>query len=181
LVGYWTFDGGLTSWATGQTLEISRNGNTGQMIGLSTTTSDAAGKIGQAFNFNGSSEYVDVPLGSSINNLGPLTVSAWIYPSSFSGGGLGRILDKIQSGVGWRFHIFGSAACDGASATNALGFADQNTPSTSYNARCSPGNTIKLNRWQHVVVTWDGTGGSGTSDSNSGVHLYWDGTEVPMA
>jgi hypothetical protein len=37
LVGYWPLDGAVTNWATGQTRDRS-GGNTGQLIGLSTTS-----------------------------------------------------------------------------------------------------------------------------------------------
>ncbi|MBU6232213.1 hypothetical protein KGP36_06220, partial [Patescibacteria group bacterium] len=78
LVGYWPFDGKYTNWATGKTSDLSGNGNNGQLIGMSTTTSPAQGKIGQALSFNGTSQYVDegTPASLSLGNTG--TVSAWI-------------------------------------------------------------------------------------------------------
>src|SRR6185436_16749444 len=48
LVGYWTMDGKNTNWSTGATADLSGNGNNGSMVGMSTTTSPVAGKIGQA-------------------------------------------------------------------------------------------------------------------------------------
>src|SRR5271166_3575658 len=56
LVGYWTFDGAVTNWSTGQILDISGNNNTGSLIGMSTTTSPVAGKIAQALQFNGTNQ-----------------------------------------------------------------------------------------------------------------------------
>ena len=40
----------------------------------------AAGEVGQAFNFNGTSQYVDVPSSPSLNPTNSLSVEAWIYP-----------------------------------------------------------------------------------------------------
>ena len=39
--------------------DMSGKGNTGSLIGMSTTTSETAGKIGQALNFDGSTSYAD--------------------------------------------------------------------------------------------------------------------------
>jgi hypothetical protein len=69
LVGYWPLDGKNTNWSTGQTLDLSGQGNTGQLINMSTTTSPVAGKIGQALNFNGSNSYVS----TSLSSLGTMT------------------------------------------------------------------------------------------------------------
>ena len=61
LVGYWPLDGGTTSWKTDTTQDVSGNGNTGQMIGMSTSTSPVQGKIGGALKFNGVSGYISIP------------------------------------------------------------------------------------------------------------------------
>ena len=49
LIGYWPLDGAVTNWATGKTLDISGNGKTGTLLNMSTSTSPAAGKIGQGW------------------------------------------------------------------------------------------------------------------------------------
>ena len=77
LVGYWTFDGQDTNWATGQTFDRSGNKNTGTLTNMSTSTSPAIGKFGQAFKFDGVDDVINIsgnPLGT-----GPLTVSLWVY------------------------------------------------------------------------------------------------------
>jgi Concanavalin A-like lectin/glucanases superfamily len=59
LVGYWTFDGKDTNWTTGQTRDLSVNGNNGSLAFMSTSSSPTIGKIGQALNFVGScSNYI---------------------------------------------------------------------------------------------------------------------------
>jgi hypothetical protein len=67
LVGYWTFDGGTTHWNTGKVDDVSGQGNTGQLINMSTSTSPVPGKIGGALKFNGSTSYVSE--GTSISNI----------------------------------------------------------------------------------------------------------------
>ena len=78
LVGYWTFDGPAINWATGQTQDISGQGNTGQLISMSTSTSPVAGKIGQALFFNNSSSYVTMPSIASSKQ----TMTAWVNETS---------------------------------------------------------------------------------------------------
>jgi hypothetical protein len=89
LVGYWTFDGKTTNWATGQTLDLSGNGYSGNLASsMGASATPKGGKIGQAFYFNGVDQDV-ITLGSSPVSDGKLTttasVSAWIKPDTLSG------------------------------------------------------------------------------------------------
>jgi hypothetical protein len=88
LVGYWTFDGGSIDWHTNTVADMSGNGNTGSLISMSTTSSPVGGKIGQALQFNGSTQYIRVPYTSTLD-LGDLTLSLWIKNTNpISGVGL---------------------------------------------------------------------------------------------
>jgi hypothetical protein len=82
LVGYWSFDGGTLNWNTGTVQDVSGNGNTGQLISMSTTTSVVAGKIGSALNFNGSTSYVNAGTNSVLGPTNNLSISAWVKLSS---------------------------------------------------------------------------------------------------
>jgi hypothetical protein len=87
LVGYWTFDGGSIDWHTNTVADMSGNAANASIVGLSTTTLPAGGKIGQGFNFPGTaSTYLSA--GSSIpldsNNW---TLHVWYKPSSTWAGG----------------------------------------------------------------------------------------------
>jgi hypothetical protein len=84
LVGYWNFDGGTTHWNTGKVDDVSGNGNTGQLINMSTSTSPVAGKIGQALKFDGTSSYVNIPASASLTSTNTMTVSAWVKTASSS-------------------------------------------------------------------------------------------------
>ena len=69
---------------TNTTADVSGNGNIGQLISMSTTTSPTAGKIGQALKFDGSSSYVDT-VDNALNVTGDITVSAWLKLNNKAG------------------------------------------------------------------------------------------------
>jgi hypothetical protein len=76
LVGYWPMDGKYVEWETGVVDDVSENGNDGQVVNMSTTTSPVVGKVGQALRFDGVDDAIDV--GSAINLANSsFTVSAW--------------------------------------------------------------------------------------------------------
>mgnify|MGYP001614981137 FL=1 len=77
LVGYWSFDGSKINWASNTVTDSSGNGNTGTMINMSTTTSPAQGKIGQALSFDGSDDYVTVGT-TNLPTTNDGTISAWV-------------------------------------------------------------------------------------------------------
>lgn len=74
LVGYWTFDGPTINWNTSTAADSSGNSNTGQLIGMSTTTSPTIGKIGQALNFNGTNQYII----ANGYNYSSMSACAWV-------------------------------------------------------------------------------------------------------
>src|SRR3989338_722143 len=85
LVGYWTMNGSDIDWATGVVSDASGNGNTGQLISMSTTTSPVIGIVGQGLKFTLSD---NINLGAT-NNLAfattsSFTMSAWIKSDSIS-------------------------------------------------------------------------------------------------
>jgi hypothetical protein len=73
LVGYWPMDGNST--------DMSGNGNSGSLIGMSTSTSPVAGKSGQALNFGTvAGTYIKLASPTSMNFASNFTLSAWIKP-----------------------------------------------------------------------------------------------------
>ena len=80
LVGYWTFDGQDTNWATGQTFDRSGNKNTGTMTSMTSSTVPVSGKIGHAFRFDGVNDRINLPTDSIGTNT--VTVCAWIKPKN---------------------------------------------------------------------------------------------------
>jgi hypothetical protein len=102
LVGYWTLDGSKTNWATGKTQDSSGNNNTGQLIGMSTTSSPVAGKIGQALKFDGATNYVNAGSGASLNITGP--ISSCVLAKSSTASLTGEFLGN-RGGGGYRFGV----------------------------------------------------------------------------
>ncbi len=151
-VSEWKFNEGSGTSA----IDTSGNGNTGT---LTNSPSYVNGKINKALNFITTGDpYVTVPAASAINDLGPLTFEAWIYPRSVGPAGEGRIFDK---GTRTMWFLNGSPA----RMTFQVDYATTDLTVTS------PSNSITLNTWNHVVVTWDG------STTATNVRMYINGKE----
>lgn len=95
---------------------------------------------------------------------GGLTLSAWIQPTSLGEGSLGCIIrkgDLLSNSGQYTFQI---------TTNNVIRFqkdcatGDMTTPSAN--------NSITLDVWQHVLVTWDG------SATAANAHIYVNGAEV---
>jgi len=99
LVGYWTFDGPTLKWKVGTAADSSGNGNNGQLIGMSTSTSPTAGKIGQALKFNGLTSVIEGPSSFSSTYFGnDFTISAWIKSTDTSTNG--KVIVSTYAGFG---------------------------------------------------------------------------------
>ena len=79
LVGYWTFDGADTNTSTAT--DKSGSGNNGTLV---SSPAMVTGKMGQALNLNGSSQYVNAGSSATLN-LSSWSAVMWIKPSSVSG------------------------------------------------------------------------------------------------
>jgi hypothetical protein len=141
LVGYWTFDGKDTNWATGKTNDISGQGNDGQLLSMSTTTSPAYGKIGQAFSFNGVDSNVLGPHNDILRTMSSLTVSAWVKKSSNG------------SVVSYDGNSFGAYFMDVA----ATGRADFAVSDGGAWYAASSVTTLATSTWNHIVGVWTGS------------------------
>ncbi len=82
LVGYWSFNGADT---TDKMYDRSGNNNNGYLsAGVATSSMKVAGKLGQAFNWNGSSKYIVVPDNATLD--GPnLTLAGWFKFGAVNG------------------------------------------------------------------------------------------------
>ena len=137
MVGYWPLDGSVTNWAANTTADVSGNGNTGMLVSLATSTAPVAGKIGQALKFNGSSSYVEAV---DSNSFDPpkVTASAWVYPTMSA---IGEIVSHGNNTNGWYLEL------DDTGKLNFRITADH----------IMVNGTVINNKWQHIVVTHDGT------------------------
>ncbi|UCH88342.1 MAG: Ig-like domain-containing protein [Thermoplasmata archaeon] len=73
LMGYWKLD----SIKGNNTVDYSLHGNDGMVIGAKV----AQGVVGNAYDFDGKYDYIDVPADESLNITGNFTIEAWVYPT----------------------------------------------------------------------------------------------------
>ncbi|MBI2624582.1 LamG domain-containing protein [Candidatus Parcubacteria bacterium] len=138
LVGYWSLNDGAGATAT----DFSGNKNHGTLTNMDPSTEWVNGRLGKALDFDGSNDYVGVGSPASLDDITVKTVAAWIYPRSAGEASASRIVDKDSST--WSFRINGSNLI----FNQFWGGASEGTWS-------SASNSIRLNTWQHVVVTYD--------------------------
>lgn len=106
---------------------------------------------GYSYYFDGSGDYIAMPSNSTDVQFGSgdFTVEAWIYPTA---SGVGEIINKWQgttSNSSWRFWI---------SANNVLEFDYRSSNGSTYvNAIAAADNSIRVNEWQHVAATRNGS------------------------
>jgi hypothetical protein len=137
LVGHWTMDGNGN--------DASGNGNNGAPIG---STSYGAGRVSSALLLASSSSRLQVPDSNSLDITGPITIAAWIRPSS---AGTQYVVSKNVK-----------AATDGfeLSLSNAgKVFVRFNEDSSGDSLRVDSTSKYPTNgsTWMHVVATYDGT------------------------
>ncbi len=137
LVAYYPFCGNAN--------DASGNNNNGTVNGASLTT-DRFGNANSAYNFNGTSNYIDLGINSAINSiLGDFSISYWIKPESSGGCVLSSC--STSNVNGWRII---SRIGGGAVSTDFLV-----TP--TWQASVTPGNVINYSQWNHVLFTRNGT------------------------
>lgn len=147
---------GIVSWwpAGGNALDAEANHNDGTLNG---STSYAAGKVGQTFNFTGSSGYVQIADSASLNPTNALTIDAWVYFNSGTSNHM--IVGKDNQGTQRQFLL---SVSSNAKFRSYVGI----TNGTFYYAE---GNTVVTQgAWYHVAMTY--------SAANSNLALYVNGT-----
>ncbi len=136
LVGYWSFD------AADGVEDLSRNGNDGVLHGA---PKRVAGKFGEALEFNGSTDYVEIPDAPSLSELEALSISAWIQPLE-----LGAWVAVAEKGI----HLNWS-----------YGFFIEPDGTLSFEVSTGPGNTLvccvgdvalEIGEWYHIFGSYDG-------------------------
>jgi hypothetical protein len=138
---------GLVSWWRGESNAWDQAGvNPGV---LRNGAGFGAGAVGQAFNFNGTSQYLDVTNSPSLNPTGSISVEAWIYPRQPLNA-TAPIIKKAGEGT---------ATQDGyaleVSGTTALRFGVYLSGVRSW--RYAPSAPLYPNQWSHVVGVFNGT------------------------
>jgi hypothetical protein len=157
LVGWWNLD--ETSGAIAA--DSSGYGNNGTVHG-DPVWQPTGGKINGALWFDGSDDYVTLPIGSLISSLTDCTISTW---ANWSG-----------LGYWWqRFFDFGSGTttymCLRTSDGTKLLFAITNTGGGGESQLIAPSNLAT--GWHHLAVVINGT--------TKGMQLYLDGSVIATA
>src|SRR3989338_8110966 len=160
----WTFDG--NDMGTTSAIDRSGSGNTGWLIN---GAKKSIGKIGQALNFDGSDDYVNAGSATVLDNISIVTYAAWIYPISYGENGRGNIINKTQLGNGPIFYVCQTTTNCGGSISNS--FVYYQTFANGQTTWAAPSNSIPLNRWSHVAVTY-------TVNVANNPQLYLDGVPV---
>ncbi len=127
--------------------DLSGNGNNGVINGAT----PVSGRIENGFDFDGSNDYINAGSATALDNMGAVTVTAWIYPRSRGGGNNGRIVNKAAGAPvadGWIFAM-------PSVTTNALEFYVVYSGNPLWVR--SAADSITLNAWNFVAVTWNGT------------------------
>ena len=150
MVGWWTFDG--PKMFSNVTDSSGRNNN-GKLLHSGSGTTTVAGRAGQALMFDGVNDEVNLDLLTDLDfsQEDAFTVAAWVYPK-------GTASTKI---------IFGRASTFTSAANVVYYFAINNTLATRYSSQISDGTnlisataaagTVSRDKWQHLVLLWDGT------------------------
>lgn len=97
-----------------------------------------SGKIGNAFNFDGS-DYVQIDNHSDITNYSEFTLAAWIYPTSV--GSIQDIIAKVTSGRDFVMQLTSTAKI------NAHFYDGGYT-------HCYSTSSVQTDNWIHVLCTW---------------------------
>jgi hypothetical protein len=142
LSGYWRLDETTGTVAS----DSSGKRNHGTLNGFTFDTATVSpGKLGNALNLNGTTNYISIPNASSLQPTSALSISAWIKGDAWgSGSDVDSILRKGEANP----NNYQLAIADGRVA---LYLDDSDTAGHR-------GDTVlQAGVWYHVAATWDGS------------------------
>jgi len=163
LISYWSFDQATINGATVKDLVGKNNGT------MKGNPKVVNGKVGQALQFNGSTDYVDCGDDASLQVATGFTMEAWIYITNYPQN-CNTIITKWDDDADQRGYMFnfgeGGEAGAGANELSVI-----ITESGSWNVHCQWGTRVLFDKdkWYHVVITHDSTLAKGN------VKAYVDG------
>lgn len=132
LVGLWSFDGADLSGTTAY--DRSGAGNNGT---LTNGPVAAIGQLGQALNFDGVNDYINI---GATDISSPCTMSTWVKLSSRHSIAAG-LIGPVGSNTGFRAEQY---------AADAVGLTVAGVVDAVFSA---PGYTVPLNTWTHLLTT----------------------------
>jgi hypothetical protein len=122
------------------------------------------GRIGNAASFDGR-RYLDAPLGKDTK----FTFAVWVYPAGPNGVIVSRATDIAESDDYATFSGYGLSLKNQKLQVSLIARWPDRL------LRVETEHAIELNRWSHVVASYDG------SSHAEGVHIYVDGKAVTTA
>lgn len=123
----------------------------------------AAGKFGQGFEFNGSTDFIEVAESDSLATLADqITMVAWIYPNDLSG--TGDVINK------WGGNDDGNAIHFEVNSGGTLRMCLRQDPGTKI-VDFTTTDAIKVKQWTHLTGVYDGSEG----------RVYFNGKMVASA
>lgn len=165
LVGHWTFDG---KDLTDKVYDISGQGNNGYFVGLATSSSKTAGKLGQAARFDGTTSS-GITLGDVLNLALPISFSVWVrieeLPPAVPNYGListdkGLANPPNHSGA-WMVITETGAISLNYGDNAACGGPDRRTKIST--------NTLTTGEWHHII---------GVIQGATNMNIYIDGVDA---
>jgi hypothetical protein len=146
LVGHWTFDGAHIT--NGRINDISGQGNHGNTSGIATSTFYTVGKLGQAGNFDGVDDYVNVSEQNSSMAIGSTaTISGWI---------------KLQVSPSGDMSILRKTGGSGEDKSISLNAARRLSCylAGAFDAVLVSNTALSVGAWNHFTCVYDGTNAS---------------------
>ncbi|MEM5794635.1 MAG: LamG-like jellyroll fold domain-containing protein [Candidatus Aenigmatarchaeota archaeon] len=150
VIGYWKFDEG-SGYEAKDSSVYKNNGIVNASWSLTNCLSI------YCLNFDGIDDVINCSNSSILNPTptGSITVEAWIYPRSYGGNGLGRVVSKE---TGTTANPYALELRNTTEAyTNGLIFCIGNGTSETCTIGSACNNIITLNTWQHVAGRYNRT------------------------
>lgn len=166
LVAYWPMD--ETSGTS--VADASGNGNTGTMTNMDGATDHVAGIIGNGLDFDGVNDYVNAGSGAVLDNLGDMTVCAWVNSRPILNGTWAHIVSKYDASgtTGWDLYQGGGAYSNSGYGYRETGFeSDGNWDHyCAVNTQlATDGTNITIYMNNTIQNTGNATYGAGGSDA----------------
>jgi hypothetical protein len=130
-------------------------------------TTYGTGKIGSAFNFNGSNTYVSMGTGAGNFGSNSFSISGWFYPN------VGNVLQMlVAKGTTTATNKGFAVAIDNRYNSNqrALTFGLVGNNSNYQNLTTTTTNQYTIGNWNHFTVVWDST--------NKSMKIYLNGVQA---
>ena len=139
----------------------------GTYHGTLVNTTYGTGKIGSAFNFNGSNTYVSMGTGAGNFGSNSFSISGWFYPN------VGNVLQMlVAKGTTTATNKGFAVAIDNRYNSNqrALTFGLVGNNSNYQNLTTTTTNQYTIGNWNHFTVVWDST--------NKSMKIYLNGVQA---